>query len=801
MASSQSENPNTEADSAKALIYSYSNRTWRAFLDLLPSPDSSFLAKISNLYPQGLTAGFRKRRSGLPLLLHPNALHSSPVAAEASRIFVILEDIRAHTLSNLHKIHKSLAFWQARAVETDYQKVWFMVFNRGPRAFIYESFQIIRKLTTDGHPFQSITHSAADTISLKIAILTTLQRCLATFLAQVYLEVNKFGELLIADSDKSLLPLLVAIDNLFCKLEASISHPCEIYNSNNDSLSMGSGNSCALLFEKLPKMEHVQTQWTDTEMRDATSLIHQNLQRLDSYLLFMLSSCQKPNRMTLYWLRYTCGAVGLSACSFWVLRHSSLMGSSDIDNWIRTAKESTTAFWEEHVELPPEYEQAAVHDEKHNAKAPISGAKISSIAKRKVKLKLVIIDSTSPSKNKCEILEESTLYSGKYDAETFTSGTKLSRKARRKVSTCFRANGWEMPFMIDEPLPQVEANISTNNGFEPLRWVKRNNDNGDVKQSFWEAPLRSTQPQRTEEPVSSYPYKLLKAIKSRRLQGVGRSWLTKLLSQLRLTFKRRRFQGNLTKEMLISIRDELFETFRKRHKGVMEMEEVQLTANSLHRMLLAFSEQTKGQKLPENLTDQEMMEIVMSRMASSLEKLKTFYGVESYWIPPRGDWWHRLVHRYEKEVMHPLQNLIGGELARAMLIQIQKLKLDLETAMLELDQILKANEINFAVLAALPAFFISLILLYLVRTWVLQDKGEEGRGRVARIRRRLLLVEVEEWIMQFQVSMEQGMEEDAAWIFGMMLYSLDLLCKAVEKNAKETHEWPSWTNCHKADTH
>ncbi|KAH0459152.1 hypothetical protein IEQ34_011966 [Dendrobium chrysotoxum] len=524
MASSQSENPNTEADSAKALIYSYSNRTWRAFLDLLPSPDSSLLAKISNLYPQGLTAGFRKRRSGLPLLLHPNALHSSPVAAEASRIFVILEDIRAHTLSNLHKIHKSLAFWQARAVETDYQKVWFMVFNRGPRAFIYESFQIIRKLTTDGHPFQSITHSAADTISLKIAILTTLQRCLATFLSQVYLEVNKFGELLIADPDKSLLPLLVAIDNLFCKLEASISHPREIYNSKNDSLSMGSGNSCALLFEKLPNMEHVQTQWTDTELRDATSLIHQNLQRLDSYLSFMLSSCQKPNRMTLYWLRYTCGAVGLSACSFWVLRHSSLMGSSDIDNWIRTAKESTTAFWEEHVELP-----------------------------------------------------------------------------------------------------------------------------------------------------------------------------------------------------LISIRDELFETFRKRHKGVMEMEEVQLTANSLHRMLLAFSEQTKGQKLPENLTDQEMMEIVMSR--------------------------------YEKEVMHPLQNLIGGELARAMLIQIQKLKLDLETAMLELDQILKANEINFAVLAALPAFFISLILLYLVRTWVLQ-------------------------------------EEDAAWIFGMMLYSLDLLCKAVEKNAKETHEWP-----------
>lgn len=37
--------------------------------------------------------------------------------------------------------------------------------------------------------------------------------------------------------------------------------------------------------------------------------------------------------------------------------------------------------------------------------------------------------------------------------------------------------------------------------------------------------------------------------------------------------------------------------------------------------------------------------------------------------------------------------------------------------MLELDQILRANEINFAILAALPAFFMSLIIAMLVRAW------------------------------------------------------------------------------------
>jgi nuclear-control-of-ATPase protein 2 len=38
--------------------------------------------------------------------------------------------------------------------------------------------------------------------------------------------------------------------------------------------------------------------------------------------------------------------------------------------------------------------------------------------------------------------------------------------------------------------------------------------------------------------------------------------------------------------------------------------------------------------------------------------------------------------------------------------------------MLELDQILKANEINFAILAALPAFFLFLVLLMLARAWL-----------------------------------------------------------------------------------
>ncbi|GAB2265836.1 Protein dgs1, mitochondrial [Dionaea muscipula] len=200
-------------------------------------------------------------------------------------------------------------------------------------------------------------------------------------------------------------------------------------------------------------------------------------------------------------------------------------------------------------------------------------------------------------------------------------------------------------------------------------------------------------------------------------------------------------------------------------RGSKLTEEVQLTARGRLKKHLkktiewpdCLEGNDYGQKLPENASDQEMLEVVMVR--------------------------------YEKELMHPIQNLLGGELVRALLIQVQKLKLDIETAMLELDQILKANEINFAILAALPAFFLSLLLLMLVRSWIMQDRGAEGRGKIARIQRRLLIVEVEKKIMQHQYYVDQGQEQDAQCMFGLMLYWLDRLYHAVERHAKATREW------------
>ncbi|KAL9234830.1 hypothetical protein vseg_009655 [Gypsophila vaccaria] len=555
--SSTSKSPNSQT---LTLISLYSTNLCSHFSKFLPiSYDSHFIGKITSFCRQFGRARSRRRKPCLPLPLPSKSLHSSLIMTEASRIFDVLEDISELLFSNMHYVQKNLHYWQIKEEGSNAQKAYFMLFQRGPKALLRGSAELVRNFIAEDSSFQILCHTASDFIAERVTVLDSLKHMLAKFLAQVYMIIdNQRGDLM-SDPQKSLPSLLVIVDKLFSDLEASITK-LHADTSQMDS-SARDGNSITVVFNKITEVEREDSQWTDDEIRDAIALIYQNLQKLDSYISDVVGKHSKPKKLTRYWIRYTCGAVGLSVCSLWLVRHSRLVGSPDIDNWIREAKESTISFWTEHVEHP-----------------------------------------------------------------------------------------------------------------------------------------------------------------------------------------------------LMSIRDELFDTFRKRHKGVMEAEEVQLTANSLHRMLLAFCDQTNGQKFQEGASDQELLEIVMAR--------------------------------YEKELMHPIKSIVGGgELPRAMLIQVQKLKLDIETAMLELDQILKANEINFAVLAALPAFIFIIGLVMFLRSWIKQDKGAEGRGRIARRQRRLLIVEIEKMIMQYQSYMDLKQIEDAQCCFGLVLYTLDRLYRAVEKHAKITGEW------------
>uniref|UniRef100_A0A0E0D1C2 Uncharacterized protein n=1 Tax=Oryza meridionalis TaxID=40149 RepID=A0A0E0D1C2_9ORYZ len=549
--SPSSGDPAEAADLAAALAAPA--RVWSSLLARLPS-----LSDYSRVLSVGRGRGRRRRRAALPLPIRPAASHSARIAGQMPKAFDILQDVVQHTLSNLHDIQKSLIFWQSKAEGTNSQKLYFVIFERGPRAFVEAAWQTLTRLKSNASPVPHLLHSASDMVSTKLAVLTSMQHCLSAFLAEVYFEVDKCRKGLTESSDKSLHTLFIVLNSVFSKLEVSFRNAVE----GQTLLCTHDGKSPELIFERLPEVDVESSEWTEVLSASAITLIYQNLQKFDDFISDQFSSHKRPRNMTIYWLPYTCGALGLSACSLWLLRHSSLMGSSDIDNWIQDAKESMVGFWDVHVGQP-----------------------------------------------------------------------------------------------------------------------------------------------------------------------------------------------------IISIRDELFETFKQRSKREMEKQEVQQTEESLRRMLLDFCGNTSNEKPPQDMSELAMMEIVMKR--------------------------------YEKEAMHPFKGLSSGKLTRALSIQIEKHKLALLEAMLELDQILRANEINFAILAALPAFGVSLLLLFAVRAWATHGRGAEGRGRTARRQRRLLLADVEKRLMEFQNCMANGMEEEACCKFGLTLYTLDRLYKAVESHARETGEWSS----------
>ncbi|KAJ3012623.1 Nuclear control of ATPase protein 2 [Thoreauomyces humboldtii] len=66
-----------------------------------------------------------------------------------------------------------------------------------------------------------------------------------------------------------------------------------------------------------------------------------------------------------------------------------------------------------------------------------------------------------------------------------------------------------------------------------------------------------------------------------------------------------------------------------------------------------------------------------------------------------------VLQRYAEEIKSPLKNAMSGDLIRALLIQIQKAKVDGELAIDALDKLLRSNELNFAFLAVTPSLLVS----------------------------------------------------------------------------------------------
>lgn len=106
-----------------------------------------------------------------------------------------------------------------------------------------------------------------------------------------------------------------------------------------------------------------------------------------------------------------------------------------------------------------------------------------------------------------------------------------------------------------------------------------------------------------------------------------------------------------------------------------------------------------------------------------------------------------VMKEYEINLKNPIKNLLLGDLMRIILIQVQKSKVDLAIAMKALDKLLKSNQLNFEIIAAIPTVLLTGFALKL-----LKERIEKGRGRLSsrvELKLQMSLREIEKKLILF----------------------------------------------------
>jgi hypothetical protein len=94
-----------------------------------------------------------------------------------------------------------------------------------------------------------------------------------------------------------------------------------------------------------------------------------------------------------------------------------------------------------------------------------------------------------------------------------------------------------------------------------------------------------------------------------------------------------------------------------------------------------------------------------------------------------------IINDYANAVKTPLKAALWGSLIRLVLIQVHKLKVDAEKTVVVMDQLMRANELNFQMLALLPALGFLVVSL----NWVWRGL-HRGVSRIAAVSKMRLLV-------------------------------------------------------------
>ncbi|GJZ85763.1 protein DGS1, mitochondrial, partial [Tanacetum coccineum] len=127
---------------------------------------------------------------------------------------------------------------------------------------------------------------------------------------------------------------------------------------------------------------------------------------------------------------------------------------------------------------------------------------------------------------------------------------------------------------------------------------------------------------------------------------------------------------------------------------------------------------------------------------------------------------------------------IQGKKSPSNVLDHEMLEMATTRSMCELHPEMIDYETTSDILPSWLPTFLSFGVLMILRTW---GKQRKAKRRSARVKRRLLLDELEERILEFQnlsLSNEHG-----HYVNGLVLYTLDRLYKAAERLAKADGEW------------
>ena len=130
--------------------------------------------------------------------------------------------------------------------------------------------------------------------------------------------------------------------------------------------------------------------------------------------------------------------------------------------------------------------------------------------------------------------------------------------------------------------------------------------------------------------------------------------------------------------------------------------------------------------------------------------------------------------RVEEELKSPLTNMLAGDLMQLLLLQTQVMKVEMESALLQMDQLMRANRLNFSLMACFPA---ALGMYGSVLTFKAYLSMSFFRQRAKkREEMRLLLSEAERALSNLRIAERRSVQQ------GMLIYALNALYLTLQRH-------------------